>query len=220
MKRKRCRFPLAPCSGKVWVARARQVSGEELQLSEFLYGFVSLCLYCIRVMKMNSRYLLGVLCLIGVACMPVKASALRIAYVDARVLIDEAPQGKYEIRILEQEFGERNRDLKARIELFNAKEAELQKNAVLLSSEELEERTVELRDLQITLQRDQKIYNEDYARSRNRGLARLEKLISEVIVEIARREEIDLVVQQAVYASREIDLTGKILEQLNKDFAE
>ncbi len=172
------------------------------------------------IIKMNNRFSLGVLCLIGVAFMPVEASAAKIAYVDARVLIDEAPQGKYEVSILEQEFSERNRDLKAKVELFNTREAELKKNAVLLSSEEVEERTAELRDLQITLQREQQIYNEDYARSRNKGLARLEKLISEVIVEIAQREKIDLVVQQAVYASREIDLTGKILEQLNKNFSQ
>ncbi len=172
------------------------------------------------VMKMNNRFLLGVLCLIGVAFMPAHAGAAKIAYVDARVLIDEAPQGKYEVRILEQEFSARNRDLKAKVELFNSKEAELKKNAVVLSSEEIEERTAELRDLQITLQREQQIYNEDYTRSRNRGLARLEKLISEVIVEIAQREKIDLVVQQAVYASGEIDLTGKILEQLKENFSE
>lgn len=163
---------------------------------------------------------MGVLCLIGVSFMPVKASAVKIAYVDARVLIDEAPQGKYEFSILEQEFSERSRDLKAKIELFNTREAELKKNAVLLSSEEIQEQTAELRDLQITLQREQQIYNEDYARSRNRGLARLEKLISEVIVEIAEREKIDLVVQQAVYASQDIDLTGKILEQLKENFSQ
>ena len=172
------------------------------------------------VMKMNSRYLVGALCLIGGACMSAQVVAARIAYVDARVLIDEAPQGKYEVRILEQEFSERNRDLKAKIELFNAREAELKKNAVLLSSEEVEKRTAELRDLQITLQREQQIYNEDYTRSRNKGLARLEKLISEVIVEIAEREKIDLVVQQAVYASQGIDITGKILEQLNENFSQ
>ncbi len=163
---------------------------------------------------------MGVLCLSGVAFMPVQASAAEIAYVDARVLIDEAPQGKYEFRILEQEYSARNRDLKAKIELFNTKEAELKKNAVLLSSEEIEEQTAQLRDLQITLQREQQIYNEDYSRSRNRGLARLEKLISEVIVEIAQQEKIDLVVQQAVYASQEIDLTGKVLERLKENFSQ
>ena len=159
-------------------------------------------------------------CLIGVALLPVKATAAKIAYVDARVLIDEAPQGKYEARMLEQEFSERNRDLKAKIELFNTREAEFQKNAVLLSSEEINERTEELRELQRTLQREQQNYNEDYTRSRNKGLARLEKLISEVIVEIAQREKIDLVLQQAVYASREIDLTDEILEQLNTNYSQ
>ncbi len=172
------------------------------------------------MIKKSGRFLLGMFCLIGVALLPVKATAAKIAYVDARVLIDKAPQGKYEARMLEQEFSERNRDLKAKIELFNTREAEFQKNAVLLSSEEINERTEELRELQRTLQRDQQNYNEDYTRSRNKGLARLEKLISEVIIEIAQREKIDLVLQQAVYASREIDLTDKILEQLSKIYSQ
>ena len=172
------------------------------------------------MIKKNGRVLLGMFCLIGVALLPVNASAAKIAYVDARVLIDEAPQGKYEARMLEQEFSERNRNLKAKIELFNTREAEFQKNAVLLSSEEINERTEELRELQRTLQREQQNYNEDYTRSRNKGLVRLEKLISEVIVEIAQREKIDLVLQQAVYASQEIDLTDKILEHLNTNYSQ
>ncbi len=202
MKRKSCRFPLVLYSGRVGIPAL-----------DFLK--------CIQmIIKMNSRFLLGMLCLIGVAFMPVKASAAKIAYVDARVLIDEAPQGKYEARMLEQEFSERSRDLKAKIELFNTKEAEFQKNAVLLSSEEINEQTEELRELQRTLQREQQNYNEDYTRSRNKGLARLEKLISEVIIEIAQREKIDLVLQQAVYASREIDLTDKILEELSEIYSQ
>lgn len=170
--------------------------------------------------KKNNGFLLGMLLLTLAGFLPVEAKAEKIAYVDARQLIDKAPQGKDEIKILEQSFGERNRDLKAKIELFNTKEAELQKNAVLLSAEELNERTTELSDLQRTLQREQQAYNEDYALSRNKGLARLEKLISDVIIEIAKREKVDLVVQQAVYASRDIDLTGKVLEQLEKNYSQ
>ena len=158
------------------------------------------------------RYLM----LVAVFVLPTMAQGETIAYVDARRLIDEAPQGKDEIKLLEEKYSERNRELKSKIEGFNQKESELQKNAVILSSEELEEKTNELRELQRTLQREQQVYNEDYARDRNQGLARLEKLISEVIIEIAKRDKIDLVLQQAVYASNNIDLTGKVLEELVK----
>ena len=156
--------------------------------------------------------------LVMVVAIPVQAQDLKMGYVDARRLIDEAPQGKDEIRVLEEEYSERNRELKARIDKFNADEAELKKNAVVMSSDELAARTEELRQVQRTLQRDQQIYNEDYARSRNQSLTRLEKLISEVIIEIAKQEEIDLVFQQVVYASPRVDLTDQVLEELNSRY--
>ncbi len=162
----------------------------------------------------------GVLCVAMIASLPVQAQDVKIAYVDARRLIDEAPQGKDEIKKLEEQFNERSRDLKAMIELFNAQEAELKKNAVILSAEELQEKSEELLRLQRKLQREQQNYNEDYARDRNQGLARLEKLISAVIIEIARRDKIDLILQQVVFASRNIDLTDKVLEELQKRYAQ
>ena len=73
-----------------------------------------------------------------------------------------------------------------------------------------------LRERQVRLKREQQNYNEDYARARNESLARLEKLISDVIIELAKEENIGLVVQQAVYASPDIDLTNQVLERLQK----
>ena len=179
------------------------------------YYFSNLYLVII-VVKMKSKYLVRVLALAVVALFPMQSYAENIAYVDARRLIDEAPQGKAEIKSLEEAFSSRNRDLKARIEEFELRQAELQKNAVIMSSDELQIKTNEMRDLQRALQREQQIYNEDYTRSRNQGLARLEKLISEVIIEMAIKEELDLVVQQAVYASRNIDFTDRVLEELSR----
>ena len=170
----------------------------------------------VLVVKMKFKSLVRILVLVAVVFLPTQSYAEKIAYVDARRLIDEAPQGKAEIKSLEENFSSRNRDLKARIEEFELRQAELQKNAVLMSSDELQIKTNEMRDLQRELQREQQIYNEDYTRSRNQGLARLEKLISEVIIEMAIKEELDLVVQQAVYASRNIDFTDRVLEELGR----
>ena len=165
-------------------------------------------------MKLKDLILAAVAaCMLGSAGI---AAAQSLAYVDARRLIDEAPQGRDEIQKLEEQFSERNRELKGQIEQFNAEEADLQKNAVLLSSEELQEQSRMLRERQVRLKREQQNYNEDYARARNESLARLEKLISDVIIELAKEENIGLVVQQAVYASPDIDLTNQVLERLQK----
>ena len=164
---------------------------------------------------MKIRHVVHILLVIALVS-PAPLVAQSLAYVDARRLIDEAPQGKAEIKSLEEQFSERSRDLKGRIDEFELRETELKKNAVLMSSDELQQKTTELRDIQRTLQREQQVFNEDYTRSRNQGLAKLEKLISEVIIKIAVDEEIDLVVQNAVYASQGIDLTPRVLEELSR----
>jgi len=143
-----------------------------------------------------------------------QAQAEKIAYVDTKRLIDEAPQGRNEVKNLEDKFGKRNRELRARFELFRSQKVDLEKNAMLMSNEEVEKKTRELRELQRDLERAQREYNEDYADSRNAGISRLENLISMVIIELAERNEIDLVLQQVVYASGRIDLTDKVLEEL------
>jgi outer membrane protein len=146
--------------------------------------------------------------------LPASALAVKIGYVDARRLIDESPQGQVELKKLEDEFAERNRDIKGRIDLFAAKEAELQKNAVLMSPEEIEEATEELRNMQRDLRRDQRDYNEEYNARRNRSLAGLQKIISDAVISIAKKDEYDLIVQQAVYASDSINLTDSVLKEL------
>ena len=140
--------------------------------------------------------------------------AEKIGYVDARRLIDESPQGQSELKKLEDEFAARNRDIKGRVDLFESKEAELQKNAVLMAPEELEAKTEELRSLQRDLRREQQDYNEAYNARRNRSLAGLQKIISEAVIDIARRDKYDLIVQQAVFASDNINVTDVVLEEL------
>ena len=154
------------------------------------------------------------LLLVMLAIFPGAALAEKIGYVDARRLIDESPQGQAELKRLEDKFAERNRDIKGRIDLFEAKKAELQKNAVLMAPEEVEQMTDELRTMERDLRRDQRDYNEEYNEGRNRSLAGLQRVISEAVIEIARRDNYDLIVQQAVFASDSINLTNVVLEEL------
>ena len=167
-----------------------------------------------------ARIAFGILFVLMSVSTPIQAQDVKIAYVDARRLIDEAPQGKDELNKLEEEFSERSRDLKARIDLYNIQEAELKKNSVILSSDELREKSDELLEMQTKLKREQQNYNEDYARDQNQRLVRLEKLISEVIIEIAKQDNIDLVLQQVVYASSDIDLTDKVLKALHARYSQ
>ena len=83
-----------------------------------------------------------------------------------------------------------------------------------MAPEELEAKTEELRSMQRDLRRDQQDYNEEYNARRNRSLAGLQKIISEAVIDIARRDKYDLIVQQAVFASDSINVTDVVLEEL------
>lgn len=137
-----------------------------------------------------------------------------MGYVDARRLIEQAPQGQQMERELEAEFAERSRELRGRAELLQAKEADLEKNRLELTEDDIAARVEELRELQRKLQRAQREFSEDISRRRNQNLSKLEKLITEVIQEVAKRKSLAVVFQQVVYASEDIDLTDEVLDEL------
>ncbi len=169
---------------------------------------------------MKSIFSLIFLFCIGILVLPTQLMAQSIAYVDALRLIDESPQGKVEMQKLEEEFGVRRQDLQRRMDNFVAEEADLKKNSLLMTSEEVDAKLKVLTEQQRSLRREQEIYNNDYSRNRNQGIARLEEMITEVIFRVAREREIDLVLQQVVYASKNIDLTDLILQELERMFEE
>ena len=158
------------------------------------------------------------LILLSVMLLPGHADAAGIGYVNAGRLIDESPQGLDQYKKLEAEFAERKRELRGRIDLFKAREDELEKESVLLTAEQLENKADGLRAEQTQLRRAEREYSEDYLRRRNQGLSKLEKVISEAVIAVAKREKLDAVFQQAAYASPEIDLTDKVLDELKKRY--
>lgn len=157
--------------------------------------------------------------LIGMfSLLPLQALAVKIGYVNAIELVETAPQGKQALRKLEDEFGEREQAvLKVRDRVL-ALEEDIQKNGLIMSDTDKTEKTKELRDLQRDLQRQQRELQEDYNLRRNEELARLQKIVTKAVLDIAKEESYDLIVQQAVWYSPETDMTEKVLERLSEMF--
>jgi len=143
-----------------------------------------------------------------------EALALKIGYVDANALIRSSPQAKAEIKKLEAEFSERNRALRARFEDFKQRKQDLEKNAILIATEEADAKTLELKQLQREIQRDERVYNEEYNGRRAQSLNKLRDVITDIIIKMAKREKYDLILQQVVYASQQMDITKQVLKEL------
>ena len=145
------------------------------------------------------------------------AAELKIGYVNAAKVIDQAPQGEVALKKLEAEFGARDKELVATQNKIKQIEGDLEKNALVMKESD---RRIKERDL-LLLKRDLKRatqeFREDYNQRRNEELAVLQKIVYKAIVEIAKQEKYDLIMHEgAAYASDKIDITDKVLKTLGR----
>ena len=85
-------------------------------------------------------------------------------------------------------------------------ESDLEKNILIMDATSAQARQREIENLKRRLARDQQEAREDYNLRRNEELAKLQALVREVIVELARAGNYDLVVEQAVYVSDAVNM--------------
>ncbi len=147
----------------------------------------------------------------------VAAVELKVGYVNAVKVIEEAPQGEAALKKLEAEFGPRDKKLVAMQTRIKQLEEELEKNALVLKDIERRGKEHEIVVLKRDLRRATQEFREDYNVRRNEELASLQKIVYKAIVEIAKQENYDLILHEGtIYASKKVDLTDKILNKLGR----
>ena len=153
------------------------------------------------------------------ACLqqPVSAEDIKIGFVDPVRLLELSPQGEKALRLLEQEFGPRDKVLIDLRENILNMERDLEKNRLVMQITETQKKQREIDVLKRKLKREQEEAREDYNLRRNEELGRLQRLVRETIVEIAKEDGFDLIVEQAVYVSGRINLTERVLERLQSE---
>jgi outer membrane protein len=143
--------------------------------------------------------------------------AEKIGYVNAVKLVETAPQGQKALKELEDEFSERERSVVALRDEAVALEQSITKNSLLLKKSEKDEKTKNLLDLQRRLQREQRELSEDFNLRRNEELAKLQKVVTKAVIEVAKTQGYDIIFQQAVWFKPDIDMTQAVLDYLEKN---
>ena len=117
---------------------------------------------------------------------------------------------------LEKEFQPRDKELLELRDQIRVRETALEKNSLVMAASEIQIRQREINGLQRRLKRLKEEAREDYNFRRNEELAKLQRLVREVIIDIAQEGGYVIVLEQAVYVDRSIDLTDKVLERLKQ----
>lgn len=156
------------------------------------------------------------LCLMGAGTALAQDDGLKVGFVNVGRVIENAPQGEAALKKLEEEFGPRDREIRAMREEVQKLEEELIKNELVLDESDRTKKELELRDKRRALRRATSEFREDYNLRRNEELNALQKIVIKAIVEIAKKESYDLILHEpaVVFASDQIDMTGQVLEQL------
>ena len=148
---------------------------------------------------------------------PAVAGELKIGYVNAVKVIEEAPQGKAALKKLEAEFSPRDKKLVEMQNKIKKLEEDLKKNVLVLKDTERRTKEHQIVVLKRDLRRATQEFREDYNLRRNEELATLQRIVYKAIIEIAKKEKFDLILHEGtIYASGRVDITQKVLKKLGK----
>ncbi|MEW6444459.1 MAG: OmpH family outer membrane protein [Pseudomonadota bacterium] len=143
------------------------------------------------------------------------AKELKVGFVNSAMLLDKAPQAEAARKQLEKEFSARERDLVENQKSAQGLEQKLSREGSAMTEAERSRQERELNRRMRELQRQQAEFRDDLNLRKNEELAKLQRTVFQVINEMAKAEEYDLILSDGVvYAGPSVDITNKVLDRL------
>ena len=163
-------------------------------------------------------WLLGLL----LACGPgAYAEDFKVGFVNVAIVLDQAPQAAAARARIEREFAPRDREILSQQQELRALEDKLVKDVAVLSASERERQEAEIRQLKRELRRSEEEFREDLNLRRSQELSALQRMVTEVIQDMARGENYDLIMTDGVvFAGDKVNITRRVIERLKADFKE
>ncbi|HEU4850731.1 MAG TPA: OmpH family outer membrane protein [Telluria sp.] len=140
----------------------------------------------------------------------------RIGWVSTERLFTESKLAQKADSRIEEEFSKRQKAMQEQIAQFKKLSEKFDADNPKLTEAERTRRTRELIDMEKDLQRKQREFREDLTQRKNEERANISQKAYQLIQQIAREENLDVVLQDSVWFNPRIDITDKILKQLDK----
>ncbi|MBL8471014.1 MAG: OmpH family outer membrane protein [Rhodocyclaceae bacterium] len=144
----------------------------------------------------------------------VLAGDFRVGFVDSQRVLREAAPAQRALKKLQKEFEKREQELQRLSKQLQTSQETFEKNAVTMADSERRAKERELADTNRDFQRKKREYSEDLSVRQNEEMAQIIDRANRVIKQIAESEKYDLIVQDAVYWSSNIDITDKVIKNL------
>ncbi|HSX19942.1 MAG TPA: OmpH family outer membrane protein [Gammaproteobacteria bacterium] len=147
---------------------------------------------------------------------------LRVGLVDKQVLGQESLYAKSVHEKMKKEFAARQEALITREKDLMSKYEALERDKDVIAEADRGKKERDLAKLKQSLQEDSEAFQHDVMQRQEKEGAAFEKVVAEVLAEIAKEEKLDLVLQQqvALFTNRKADYTYKALQSLDKRYKE
>jgi len=147
------------------------------------------------------------------------ADSVKVGFVNVARVLDKAPQAEEARERIEREFGPKDRVLLSQQRELRALEDQLLRDGATMSESERLQLEQEIRTQRREIRRAQEEFREELNLRRSQELSKLQRKVLEVIQELARSENYDLVVSDGVvFAGERIDITDKVIGRLREEY--
>lgn len=145
----------------------------------------------------------------------------KIGFVNAARVLEESPQADAARKKLEKEFAPRDEEIVKMQNDLKELEEKLSRDGAIMSRSEQRNLERDVLSQKREIKRKKEEFREDLNIRRNEAFERLRKRVFEVIVAIAEQKKFDLIVSDGVvFASKRIDITDEVVEQLKTEMPE
>lgn len=149
----------------------------------------------------------------------VNAADTRIGIVNTAKLLKEAPQAEAARKKLESEFAPRDAKIVEQQKLIKSLEDKLSKDAAIMSETARKNQEREIVKKKRDVKRIREEFTEDFNFRRNEEIGKLQKLVSETILSLAKEKKYDIILSESViYASQQVEITADVLERLQTQY--
>ena len=145
-----------------------------------------------------------------------QASPSRIGFVFTERLMTESKLAKAADAKIEAEFSKRQKAIQDMIAQIKAAGDKYASEESRLPEADRVKRERALADMDKDLQRAQREFREDLIQRKSEERANIAQKAYKLIEQIAEQEKLDVVLQESAWSSPRIDITDKILKQLDK----
>jgi len=144
----------------------------------------------------------------------------KIGFVNAAQVLEQAPQAEKAREQLEKEFAPRDKAIIEMQKELKDLEDTLSRDAAIMSDSKQREMERDIVSHKREIKRKKEEFREDLNIRRNEAFEKLRKRVFEVIVAIAEEKKFDLIVSDGVvFASKRIDITKEVVDQLKKEMS-